>query len=108
MSGDAIFEPRPVASMQTHAVNGALALGLAQAAKIPFQLASLVKPMTGVAIMLAATNAIGCGNMAMFIAQKSVKSTPTAIAGRLVAGASLQATSGPAKAPSTQATQTRT
>src|SRR5262245_40889901 len=39
--GDPIFEPRQ-ASMQTHAVNGALAIGLAQLAKLPFQAASLL------------------------------------------------------------------
>jgi len=39
--GDAVFEPGQ-GSMQTHAVNGALAIGLAQLAKIPFQAASLL------------------------------------------------------------------
>jgi PST family polysaccharide transporter len=39
--GDAIFEPRQ-GSMQTHAVGGAFAIGLAQLAKIPFQAASLL------------------------------------------------------------------
>lgn len=39
--GDAIFEPRQ-GSMQTHAVGGAFAIGLAQIAKIPFQAASLL------------------------------------------------------------------
>jgi PST family polysaccharide transporter len=39
--GDAIFEPGQ-GSMQTHAVNGAFAIGLAQLAKIPFQAASLL------------------------------------------------------------------
>jgi polysaccharide transporter, PST family len=39
--GDPVFEPKQ-ASMQTHAVNGALAIGLAQLAKLPFQAASLL------------------------------------------------------------------
>jgi PST family polysaccharide transporter len=39
--GDPIFEPKQ-ASKQTHAVNGALAIGLAQLAKLPFQAASLL------------------------------------------------------------------
>jgi PST family polysaccharide transporter len=38
---DPVFEPRQ-ASMQAHAVNGALAIGVAQLAKIPFQAASLL------------------------------------------------------------------
>ncbi|MEZ5994204.1 MAG: lipopolysaccharide biosynthesis protein [Hyphomonadaceae bacterium] len=39
--GDGIFEPRP-GSMQSHAVNGALAIGISQLIKLPFQAASLV------------------------------------------------------------------
>src|SRR5690606_40712343 len=39
--GDPIFEPR-AGSMQTHAVNGALAIGIAQLVKLPFQAASLL------------------------------------------------------------------
>jgi PST family polysaccharide transporter len=39
--GDPIFEPR-AGSMQTHAVNGALAIGIAQLIKLPFQAASLL------------------------------------------------------------------
>ena len=39
--GDAIFEPRQ-GSMQTQAIGGALAIGGAQLAKIPFQAASLL------------------------------------------------------------------
>jgi PST family polysaccharide transporter len=39
--GDPIFEPR-TGSMQTHAVNGALAIGIAQLIKLPFQAASLL------------------------------------------------------------------
>ncbi|MBX9747127.1 MAG: lipopolysaccharide biosynthesis protein [Hyphomonadaceae bacterium] len=40
-SGDPIFEAKH-ASMQTHAVNGALAIGIAQCLKLPFQAASLL------------------------------------------------------------------
>lgn len=39
--GDAIFEPRQ-GSMQSRAIGGAFAIGLAQLAKIPFQFASLL------------------------------------------------------------------
>lgn len=39
--GDDIFEPK-AGSMQTHAVNGALAIGVSQLAKLPFQAASLI------------------------------------------------------------------
>ena len=38
---DPIFEAR-AGSMQTHAVNGAVAIGLAQLIKLPFQAASLL------------------------------------------------------------------
>lgn len=40
-SGDPIFEAKH-GSMQTHAVNGALAIGIAQVLKLPFQAASLL------------------------------------------------------------------
>ncbi|MDX2274474.1 MAG: lipopolysaccharide biosynthesis protein [Hyphomonadaceae bacterium] len=40
-SGDPIFEAKH-GSMQTHAVNGALAIGIAQCLKLPFQAASLL------------------------------------------------------------------
>lgn len=40
-AGDDIFEPK-AGSMQTHAVNGALAIGVSQLAKLPFQAASLI------------------------------------------------------------------
>jgi polysaccharide transporter, PST family len=39
--GDAIFEAK-AGSMQTHAVNGAVATGLAQVVKLPFQVASIL------------------------------------------------------------------
>ena len=41
MSDDAIFDARS-GSMQSHAINGALAIGFAQLAKLPFQAASLL------------------------------------------------------------------